>query len=148
MLPGLQSNLKWNKHVEEVVSSANCILGLLHRNIKVASTYTKYLAYKALISPKLEFAAVVWSLWLTFLGDNVERIQRHSARYVFNDYRLDSSVSAMIDYLNWDSLEHCRKKASLHTFYKMFNNLSMIPYPQYVRFSRGHYYRYKILLLL
>ena len=31
----LQSNLRWDKHVEEVVSSANSILGLLRRNIKV-----------------------------------------------------------------------------------------------------------------
>ena len=59
----LQSNLKWDKHVEEVISGGNSILGLLRRNIKVASTHTKDLAYKALIRPKLEFASVVWSPW-------------------------------------------------------------------------------------
>ena len=78
---------------------------------------------------------MVWSPWQKFLSDSIERIQHHSARYVFDDYRLDSSIYAMIDNLDWDSLEHCRKKASLHIFYKMFNNLSMIPYPQYVQFS-------------
>ena len=110
----LQSNLKWNKHV---VYSADSILGLLRRNIKVTSTHTNDLAYKALIRPKLEFASVVWSLWQKFLVDNLERIQRRLARYVFNDYHLDSSVSVMIDNLDWDSLEHRHKKASPHTFF-------------------------------
>ena len=96
--------MKWDKHVEEVISGANSILGLLRRNIKVASTHTKDLAYKALIRPKLEFASVVWSPWQKFLVDSIERIQHHSARYVFDDYRLDSSVSAMIDKLDWDSV--------------------------------------------
>ena len=30
----LQSNLKWNKHIEEKIAGANSILGLLQRNIK------------------------------------------------------------------------------------------------------------------
>ena len=55
----LQSNLKWNKHSEEKIASANSILGLLRRNNKVASTYVKDLTYKALIRPKLEYASVV-----------------------------------------------------------------------------------------
>ena len=41
----------------------------------------------------------------------------------------------MINHLNWESLEDRRNKASLHTFYKMFNNLTTIPYIQYVQLS-------------
>ena len=43
----LQLNLKWNRHIEETIAGTNSILGLLRRNIKVASTYVKDLAYKA-----------------------------------------------------------------------------------------------------
>ena len=110
-------------------------MGLLRRNIKVASTYVKDLAYRALIRPKLEYASVVWSPWQQFLVDNIEKVQRRSARYVLNDYRSDSSVTAMINHLNWESLEGRRNKANLHTFYKMFNNLTMITYTQYVQLS-------------
>ena len=78
---------------------------------------------------------MVWSPWQQFLVDNIEKVQRRSARYVLNDYSSDSSVTAMINHLNWESLEDRRNKASLHTFYKMFNNLTMIPYIQYVQFS-------------
>ena len=78
---------------------------------------------------------MVWSPWQQFLVDNIEKVQRPSARYVLNDYRSDSSVTAMINHLNWESLEDRRNKASLHTFYKMFNNLTTIPYIQYVQLS-------------
>ena len=63
----LQSNLKWNKHIEEKIAGANSVLGLLRRNIKVASTCVKNLTYKALIRPKLECASVVRSPWQQFL---------------------------------------------------------------------------------
>ena len=117
----LQSNLKWNRHIEEIIAGTNSILGLLRRNIKVASTYVKDLAYRALIRPKLEYASVVWSPWQQFLVDNIEKVQFRSARYVLNNYRSDSSVTAMINHLDWESLEDHHNKASLHTFYKMFN---------------------------
>ena len=111
----LQSNLKWNRHIEETIAGTNSILGLLRRNIKVASTYVKDLAYRALIRTKLEYASVVWSPWQQFLVDNIDKVQRHSARYV---HRSDSSVTAMINHLDWESLEDRHNKASLHTFYK------------------------------
>ena len=152
----LQSNLKWNKHIEEKIAGANSILGLLRRNIKVASTYVKDLTYKALIRPKLEYASVVWSPWQQFLvnniENNIEKVQRHSARYVLNDYRSDSSVTAMINHLNWESLEDRRNKASLHIFYKMFNNLTMIPYTQYTQpstvSSTRHSHSFKLIPML
>ena len=128
----LQSNLKWNRHIEETIAGTNSILGLLRRNIKVASTYVKDLAYRALIRPKLEYASAVWSPWQQFLVDNIEKVRLRSAHYVLNDYRSDSSVTAMINHLNWEDRHN---KASLHTFYKMFNNLTTIPYIQYVQLS-------------
>ena len=51
-------------------------------------------------------------------------------------------LHAMINHLNWESLEDRRNKASLHTFYKMFNNLTTIPYIQYVQLSTVTSIRY------
>ena len=48
----------------------------------------------------------------------------------------------MINHLNWESLEDRHDKASLHTFYKMFNNLTTIPYIQYVQLSTVTSIRY------
>ena len=50
------SNLKWDSHIHQKVTSANSTLGLLRRDIRVSSVDTKELAYKSSVKPKLEFA--------------------------------------------------------------------------------------------
>ena len=59
----IQSDLNWNKHVEQKASKANSMLPLIQRNLKISSTKTKELAYKALVRPHLENASTVWSPW-------------------------------------------------------------------------------------
>jgi len=51
--------------------------------------------------------------------------QRKAAKFVFNHYITDiySSVSNMLQKLNWDSLEHRRTKAIILVFYKIINNI-------------------------
>ena len=117
----LQSNLRWDKHINEKIANASRTLGLVRRNIKTPSTNIRDLAYKALVRPKLEYASIVWSPWQNYLTDAIEKVQRQAARYVYNDYQLDSSVTTMIHNLNWEPLEMRRTKASLYMFYKMFN---------------------------
>ena len=72
-------------------------------------------------------------LWQRYLVDDVEKVQCHSARCIYNDYRSDYSVSTMIKNLHWDSLETQRTKSSLVMFYKMINNLAAIPYEHYLK---------------
>ena len=40
----LQSNLRWDKHINEKIANASCTLGLLQRNIKTPSTHIRDLA--------------------------------------------------------------------------------------------------------
>ena len=56
----LQSNLKWNKHIDNITSNGNKSLGFLKRNLKVANTEIKSRAYQALVRPKLEYSCSVW----------------------------------------------------------------------------------------
>ena len=57
----IQSNLKWEKHIEEKIASASRVLGLLQRNIKTSAMHIRDLAYIALVKPNLEYASTVWS---------------------------------------------------------------------------------------
>jgi hypothetical protein len=50
----LQSNLKWNKHIDQTASKANKILSCVRRNLKVDSSSIKNHAYQTLVRPKLE----------------------------------------------------------------------------------------------
>ena len=43
--------------------------------------------------------------------DKIEKIQRRAARFVLHRYKKTDSVSSMLKELNWETLEHRRKKA-------------------------------------
>ena len=145
----LQSNLKWDKHIEEKTANANQTLGILKRNIKSPAHNIRELAYKALVRPKLEYASIVWSPWQVYLINSIEKVQRRAARYVYNDYRSDSSVTSMISKLYWESLETRRTKAGLIMFYKMFNGIANIPFNQYIQLSTlnstRHSHQFKLI---
>ena len=142
----LQSNLRYNRHVQDITAKANHTLGLLRRNVRTPSPQLKECAYKALVWPQLEYASTVWSPWQRYLVDAIEKVQCHAARY-----HPDTSVSTVIKSLHWNSLEVCQTKSSLVMFYKMFNNLAAIPYEHYTKpipnSITRYSHQYKILLL-
>ena len=61
------------------------------------------------------------------LGVKLESVQRKAARYVFNDWRKTSSVSAMINNLGWTLLEEKRKISNLLMLHKIINQKVDIP---------------------
>ena len=97
----LQSNLKFDIYVQEIVTKANCTLGLIRRNVKTISMQSKEHAYKALVHPQLEYECMVWSPWQNYLINTIEKVQLHDACCICNN---NTNVSALINELNWDSL--------------------------------------------
>ena len=138
----IQSDLKWNSHVNYVTAKANQTLAMLKRNIKLAPQKIKEKAYKSLIRPQLEFASSVWAPWQQFLINKIEQTQCRAARYVTSDYDPLSSVSLHISNLKWDTLEDRRNKSRLCIFYKMTHNQVAIPYHSYIQPSNYPHLRY------
>ena len=54
--------------------------------------------------------------------NTIERVQRRAARFVTNKYCNTSSVSNMLQHLEWRSLQDRRKNSRLNMFYKIVNN--------------------------
>ena len=54
-------------------------------------------------------------------------IQRKAARFVFSDYSRYSSVTAMLNQLDWQSLERRRDDSILVMFHKIINQYVDIP---------------------
>ena len=118
----LTSDLKWNKHISLITSKANSILGLLRRNLRIASTPVKTQAYQALVRPHLEYASTVWD---PHTKDNIHKldmVQRRAARYVCNRWHNTSSVSEMLGGLGWDSLAVRRENARLCIMYRVVHS--------------------------
>ena len=120
------SDLKWNRHIDNVTAKANRTLGFVRRNLQISSPAIKERAYMGLVRPQVEYASTVWNPYNTNLVHKVEMVQRRAARWTLNRHHNTSSVTAMLDQLQWRSLRDRRTDASLCMFYKMVTGLVTI----------------------
>ena len=63
----------------------------------------------------------------------LEMVQRRAARFVMNDYAATSSVTSMLNNLQWSSLQQRRRSSRLTLLYKALNQQSAIDIPPYVK---------------
>ena len=126
----IQSNLKWDVHCKQVAAKATNTLNVLKRNLK-STKEVRERAYKSLVRPQVEYAASVWSPWLARDKARIERVQRRAARYVYNTYSRYSSVTAMLQSLDWETLESRRFNMRLCIIYKAYYNLAIFPLSDY-----------------
>ena len=82
---------------------------MLRRNLKKCSKAAKATAYLALVRPKLEYASAVCDPYEVKYIDKLEMVQRRAARFVQSNYSREASVSAMINDLEWDTLQQRRE---------------------------------------
>ena len=114
----ITQDLRWDTHVTNVTNRANQKLGLLRRALKVSSISAKEQAYKALVRPSLEYASAVWDPYNEKEVTKLERVQRRAARWVVRRFRQTSSVSEMLEQLQWPPLSQRRRLARLALMFK------------------------------
>ena len=56
----ITKDLKWDSHINQCVSKAKRVLGLVCRNLRSCNTDLKATAYKSLVRPHLEYSCSVW----------------------------------------------------------------------------------------
>ena len=115
----ISGNMDWGQHFSEISSKETKTLGFLRRNLTFAPKCTKKVAYKTLVRPKLEYAATIWSPNSKLQINQVEKVQRTTARWICRRMRNTNSVGEMLDELEWPSLEASRNRSSLLLFHKM-----------------------------
>ena len=122
----ISDNMTWDASYRNMVNKANRILGLLQRNVHNCSQSTKAKAYKALVRPHLEYAAAVIDPHQTNHIQMLDRVQRRAARFVVNDFRRTSSVTKMLNDLQWEPLSDRRQTARLCQFYQIHHGTSPV----------------------
>ena len=90
------------------------------------------MAYKALVRPRLEYCASVWDPHTQCAVQRLEMVQRRAARYVMRRYHNTSSVTHMLDHLQWPLLSQRRSCLCLVFLYKIVNQLVAIPPDLYI----------------
>ena len=137
----IQSNLKWDICVIQASAKATRSLNVRKLNLKSTRGVREW-AYKSLVRLQVEYSASVWSPWLAKDKVQLERVQHRAARYVCNTYSRHSSVTDMLNRLEWESLESCRKTMHLCMLYKAYCNLAVFSLLDYASLAttcmRGH----------
>ena len=114
----LHSSLSWKNHFDRISKKANSMLGFLRRNLRSCKEDNKANAYFTMVRSNLEYCSSVWNPHHKDQVHKLEMVQRMSARFTTNKYRNTSSVSSMLDHLQWESLEARRSKIQLTLFIK------------------------------
>ena len=115
----ITSDLEWRKHVENITSSAERLLGFLWRTMHKCPRNLKSKAFTAIIRPKLDYAATVWDPHHTTQINKLERVQRRGARFVNNNRHCrakgeqNASPTEMLSNLQWPPLQVRRQQARL-----------------------------------
>ena len=115
----LSSNLSWQNHINTITAKANRMLGLIRRNLRDSSRKLRQQAYISLVRPHLEYCCSVWNPYTKKSIYQIDNIQRQAARFVVNNYHRRDSVTAMLNELQWTSLEKRRQTASLILMYRI-----------------------------
>ena len=113
----IQNDLKWNDHIDSVVSKASKRLFII-RTLRCGGVPTEDLLtiYFALIRPVLEYCCVVWHHSIPlYLANEVERVQRRALKIILPGY---SYREALIQ-LGCSRLDERREQLCLDTLKKI-----------------------------
>ena len=120
------------------MAKVNRTLGFIRRNLYSCPQDLKSTAYQTLVRPHLEYLSTVWDPYTQEFKDQIERVQRRSARFVCKDYKRTSRVTSMLKSLQWDTLEHRRKVARLSMFHKIHHGQTAIPAEEFLNQVKHH----------
>ena len=128
----LHHKLSWEPHINYICNKANRLLGFLKRNLYNAPLEIKEHVYKQLLLPSIEYCSAIWDPYHQTSINKLEMIQHRAARFVLNKPWLRSnhhydSITDMLTYLQWPSLEDRRTVARLTLLYKIVKKLLVIP---------------------
>ena len=128
----ISQDMSWKLHIDKAVKKGSSTLGFLRRNLRINSEDVKSAAYISLVRPNLEYCSTIWNPYHKDQIYKLEMVQRRAAWYATNRYHNTSSVSEMLDHLNWETLESRRTKAQLTMMFRIVNSLVDVPLEQYL----------------
>ena len=133
----ISSDLLLNNHCDYVVKKSSKALNFISRNFYHCTHETKAKLYLSLVRPSLEYACRAWDPYTQRNILNLEKVQRRAARFAFRDYSRNSSVSYMLNVLDWPLLSVRRECQRLNFMYKSSHNLNGVDLSKYVTLSQS-----------
>ena len=115
------NQLKFTAHCENKINIANKTLRYIKHTFKFIDEDMFMLLFKALVRPHLEYSSCIWSPYLKYNIDAVERVQRRATKMIPSLQEL--SYTQRLEKLNLETLEYRRRRADLLETYRIMNNI-------------------------
>ena len=123
----LSNDCTWHKHIDYLKEKAWDRMNVMRRLKCCLDRKSLETIYHTFIRPILEYADVAWDNCISYVKQELDKIQTEAASIVTGATKL-VSLHALFDEVNCEPLEARRMKHRLLLLYKMFNNLS----PEYL----------------
>ena len=127
---GLQidSQLKWDKHIDTLKTKANRSLGLVKYAKKYLPSGVLNKMYRGIVEPDLSYCCSVWGCGSESIISALQKIRHRTARMVANS-PYDAFAAPLIQKLGWSTISTLVKKETATLIYKSLNSLA----PDYLR---------------
>ena len=135
--------MNWKYHIAIITAKAQNCRHFLQRNLTTCNKETKLQCYKSLVRPIIEYATTVWDpVNNNKLKNQLEMVQRKSARWICNKWQYSESPTLMIKELNLKTLEQRRKINQLAMLYELYHGQKYMP-PNTISRQRCNDLRFK-----
>ena len=121
----ISNNLSCNTHEVSIALNANTSLGFAKRNLKTKSREVREMAYQTLTA--------IWDPHTKENTHKIEMVQRCAACWAMNDYIRTTSVTSLLQQLDWQTLEERRNMVCVWLLYKIINGIVAVPLPDYIK---------------
>ena len=140
------NTLSWKAHIDSTTKKTNNTTAFLRMNLSTCLKKVKDTCYKTFVRPQVEYAATVWDTNTTENIKKVEAFQWRAARFVTEDYRYTSSVTAMTESLSWETLQHRKQQVIAIILFRIVHAMvAILVFPQLLGApTRDHQYKYRI----
>ena len=128
----INEKLAWKDHIQNIAKKGNRTSAFMYRNLKGCPQKVMTHCYKGIVRPILEYASPIWDPSFQNLQDELEFVQRRSARRIFGDFSPTSSVTEMLKKLELPTLKQRRKVDKVAMVYKIKHKLIDIPADSYL----------------
>ena len=118
----IDSKLTFSTLVDAIVKKANTARAFLARNIPLYCRKVKQMAYATYIRLIVEYASPVWHPHTKRNTNKIKMVQRRCACYVTGNFCLTSSVTFLLNSLNWPTLEERWQQYRLAVMYHMLHS--------------------------
>ena len=129
----LTSDLSWNAQISSISSRVHGVLHRLRTRGWLLSQRTKQMLVEALVTPRLDYACLVFNDMPSYLQLKVQRLANAGIRYIYN-LRRDSSITPYRLELGWITLASRRLYFLGCTAYSILHKQR--PLPLYEKLSQ------------